>query len=141
MHHIVTYIRWIRYVYRYACGAVFLDLSKAFDTVDHEILLLKLLHSGFKHSVVNWFRSYLTHRSQCTCVNGALSDVRQMSSGVPQGSILGPLLFICYINDLPNILTKAKAFIYADDTALLVKGHNLESIEKELSDEFNVVTK
>ncbi len=105
-----------------ACGAIFLDLSKTFDTVDQKVLLLKLRHLGFKASVVSWFCSYLSNRQQCTRVNSSLSEVWQMSSGVPQVSILGPLLFISYINDLPGALTFSQSFIYADDTALLVKG-------------------
>ena len=63
-----------------------MDRSKAFDTVDHDSLLLELRHLGFQHSVISWFRSYRTERNQCTHVNGMLSDRRQMSSGVPQGS-------------------------------------------------------
>ena len=82
-----------------ACGAIFLDLLKAFDTVDHEVLLLKLRHLGFQYSVVSWVHSYLWDICyHCTRVNGVLSDGRLMNSGVPQGAILGPLLFICYIN-------------------------------------------
>ena len=109
--------------------------------MDHEILLLKLRHLGFKYSAINWFKSYLTDRFQCTRVNGNLSEQRQMSSGVPQGSILGPLLFICYINDLPSYLNDCSVFIYADDTALLVKGKDVDVIQETLTNEFFTITK
>ncbi len=123
-----------------ACGAIYLDLSKAFDTVDHHILLLKLRYLGFQHGVISWFRSNLSNRMQCTKVNGVLSDKAQMNSGVPQGSILGPLLFICYINDLPCHLTDSATFIYADDTAILVKGKSVDQIDNMLNSEFKKVT-
>ncbi len=120
---------------------LFLDLSKAFDTVDHEIILLKLRHLGLKMSAVSWFQSYLSGRKQSTCRGGCLSSPKQVNSGGPQGSILGPLLFICYINDLPNCLSSSDSFLYADDTAILVKGKCVESIEQTLNDEFKRVDK
>ncbi len=121
-----------------ACEAIFLDLSKAFDTVEYDVLL-KLRHLGFEHSVMSWFKSYLSNHHHSTRVNGTLSDSLQMNSGVPRGSILGPLLFICYINDLPNCLNKSSAYIYADDTALLVHGKDSEELEHLLSDEFSII--
>ncbi len=124
-----------------ACGVLFLDLSKAFDTVAHDVLLLKLRHLGMKLSVVNWFASYLDNRSQCCRVDGHLSSPQRMNSGVPQASILGPLLFICYINDLPSTLRKSAAFLYADDTALLVKGKSVNDINVDLNAEMRAVEK
>ena len=79
-----------------------LDLKKAFDTVDHEIFLDKLKLYGISKYCIQWFRSYLTGRSQCTTVDGILSDTCEITCGMPQGSINGPLAFLIYVNDLPN---------------------------------------
>ena len=86
--------------------------------VDHNILVRKLGMYGFGHQACSWFKSYLSGRVQATKVNGQVSDERVMSCGVPQGSILGPLLFIIYINDLKCYLNECKVSLYADDTAL-----------------------
>ena len=89
----------------HASGVLFLDLKKAFDVVDHQILLEKLKYLGFRESAVNWFGSYLKDRQQVTKLGGKLSNKNTVTHGVPQGSILGPLLFSLYVNDLPNVTT------------------------------------
>ena len=85
----------------YSCG-IFLDFCKAFDTVNHNILITKLHHQGFRGIVKKWFCSYLSERKQFVSIGNAMSDYKQISCGIPQGSVLGPLLFLLYINDFNN---------------------------------------
>ena len=98
---------------------VFVDLQKAFNTVDHNILLSKLSHYGIRGVSLNWFRSYLSNRSQFVTINGKNSETEPMSYGVPQGSVLGPLLFLIYINDLNQSIKYSTTRHFADDTNLL----------------------
>ena len=97
---------------------VFLDVTKAFDRVWHQGILYKLSCLGVSTSIVNWVKSYLTQRQQCVILNGCCSGWREIQAGVPQGSILGPLLFLVYINDLPEYIL-SKIFLFADDTSLM----------------------
>ena len=109
----------------YYTGMVLIDVQKAFDTVDHDILCEKLRAMGV--GSVDWFHSYLTNRRQLTDVNGTHSDWGDISCGVPQGSILGPLLYLCYVNDI-EISVNCKMMLYADDSVLLVRGKDPDII-------------
>ena len=119
-------------------GAVLIDLKKAFDTVDHKILLKKLWCYGFQNQSFDWFESYLTDRQQLTLVNNIMSDLlHEDVYGVPQGSVLGPLLFLLYIDDIKSVIQNAYCHLYADDTIIL-KGASdpdslIASLERELS--------
>ena len=112
---------------------VFLDLKKAFDTVDHVLLLAKLELYGVTGLALNLFKSYFAERLQVCSVNGKLSNPRIVSCGVPQGSILGPLLFLVYINDLPNCLQFTSARLFADDTNITVSGKSIEEMERTIN--------
>ena len=114
-------------------GVLFLDLKKAFDTVDHHILISKLQLYGIRGRSLEWFKSYLEERKQICTINGKLSDAREIGCGVPQGSNLGPILFLLYINDLPNCLESTKATLFADDTNLTCEGISPTEIENKLN--------
>ena len=115
---------------------VFLDLSKAFDTIDYEILFNKLHHYGIRGVALDWFRSYFQDRKLFVHYKGVSSDKLNLSCGVPQGSVLGPLLFIVYTNDLPNSILTAKSILFADDTTLYTSSNNMtelfNSVQRDL---------
>ena len=110
-----------------------IDFSKAFDMVEHSILLKKLEHYGIRGPALNWMSTYLHNRSQFVSIDGKKSSTKVLSHGVPQGSILGPLLFIIYINDIPNILKSAKFILYADDVNIILTAATINEINQQLS--------
>ena len=119
--------------------AVFLDLSKAFDMVNHSILLNKLEHYGIRGVPLQWFRSYLNERKQYVSFNGTDSTSLDIKCGVPQGSILGPLLFLIFINDLHNASKSLFFILFADDSNLLLSGPNINDLCKQMNQEIKAV--
>ena len=108
--------------------SVFIDLSKAFDVIDHSILIYKLKYYGVRGKCLNWFESYLSNRQQFTVVNGTNSKYNTVGCGVPQGSILGPFLFLIYVNDLPQCSQSLNYILFADDTSVFTSGNDLSSL-------------
>ena len=104
--------------------SIFVDYSKAFDTVPHSILLKKLDHYGIRGKINEWFSSYLTNRTQKTKFRNCTSDTASLKLGVPQGSVLGPILFLLFVNDLPNFSNFFRTILFADDANLSVDGDN-----------------
>jgi hypothetical protein len=123
-----------------ACG-VFVDLQKAFDTVNHEILIAKLDHYGIRGSANDWFSSYLKNRSQFVSILGFQSATKPVNHGVPQGSVLGPLLFLMYINDLHSAVLSSKVYHFADDTNLLNIGSSPKKMQKSINADLKIVYK
>jgi hypothetical protein len=128
-------------------GSIFCDLTKAFDCVNHEILLMKLYYYGIRGTCLSWFKSYLDNRKQKVCLSSDISDRgtsfnrEEVGSGVPQGSILGPLLFIIYLNDLPyGFLQGSKPVIYADDTNVLLTADNDSELKNKINHALDYMT-
>jgi hypothetical protein len=113
-------------------GLASLDLSKAFDSINHALLLEKLRKLGLGENVVTWCKSYLENRRQKTKFKKYMSDEHKVTSGVPQGSILGPILFICFTNDMASVFTDCKVLSYADDTQLIVSGTSKKQVITKL---------
>ena len=118
------------------CGALFVDFKKAFDIIDHDLLLRKLELYGLSDNTVNLLKSYLTNRQQCVRVNSSISSLKTLTNGVPQGSVLGPLLFSIYINDLP-LSIKNECELFADDTTIHSGSPDLGTLQASLQDSIN----
>ena len=123
------------------CGVVSLDLSKAFDTVDHGILLTKIYNYGLRGKIFDLMTSYLNERSQFVSVNGITSTHRPVSLGVPQGSVLGPVLFLLYINDMPLLINKSTLIMYADDTTIYYSHRDIDQLIAVLNNELGSVSR
>ena len=120
-------------------GAVFLDLKRAFDTVNHNILISKLANYNFSQNTLAWFTSYLSNRNQCVMINNTKSSFSQIKTGVPQGSVLGPILFSLYINDLPKSCQGADFQMYADDAVIYAHGTTATAVSKKLTEYLEAV--
>ena len=107
---------------------IFIDLSKAFNTVDHQILISKLNNYGVKGKNLSWFKSYLENRKQYLNYSNDVTNLAQIKCGVPQGSILGPLLFLIYVNDLCNASNILDPIMFADDTNLFLSHQNIKTL-------------
>ena len=118
-----------------------MDLRKAFDTVDHEILCKKLHIYGIKGRLLEWCTNYLKNRSRLTLVNNTRSKREGLNCGVPQGSVLGPLFFILYVNDVVSALEGVKIQSYADDTVIFASGKDTETLRSRLQNNLYVFQK
>jgi len=121
-------------------GVIFVDLKKAFDTIDHNMLLCKLSFYGFDLATREWFTSYLADRKQQCFVNGVLSDLQTLLFWVPQGTIFGPILFLLYINNLPKSLTFSTTRLYADDTSLTFSDTNAIDLKNQIETDLDHVS-
>ena len=124
----------------FGCG-IFIDLKKAFGTVNHSILLKKLDHHGVRGVPLQWFDSYLSDRKQYVSVNGSTSDELTITHGVPQGLVLGPLLFLLFINDLPSVSKVLTFYLFADDTNIYFESDDLIHMQKVVNRELPKVRK
>ena len=123
---------------RFGCG-IFIDLQKAFDTVNHKILLSKLDHYGNRGCALDWFRSYLSDRKQYVSVNRSKSNSPSITCGVPQGSVLGPLFILIYVIGLPNASKKRNFHLFADDKKIYYESRDLSNLIKIINKELRLV--
>ena len=135
--HVINYVSKALNSGEYCIG-IFFDLKKAFDVVSHKILLKKLAHLGVRGTALNWFKSYLSNRKQKTEVNGSLSTENNIDISVLQGSILGPILFLCFINDL-HLATDLFSSLFADDTCCLKSHKNLDELISYVNTEIHKI--
>ena len=117
-------------------GMILIDLQKAFDTIDHEVFFKKLSYLRFSSKTIAWFKSYLSSRTFKVNINKVLSDAGDLTCGVPQGSILGPLIFLLYVNDMPQSV-ECDLYLYADDSCLVFQHKDVKEIEKQLNKDFS----
>ena len=122
------------------CVCFFLDLRKAFDTINHEVMFKKFFHYGFRGTSNDYLRSYFTNRKQCVCINDLKSDLANIVCGVPQGSILGPLCFNLYINDMPKAVSE-NCVLFADDAAFIISSTNLMDLYRRILKLFEDLTR
>ena len=118
-------------------GAIFVDFRKAFDSLSHNILSLKLQAVGICGNLHEWLINYLNDRCQCTLVNGSISDLTLVQYGIPQGSLLGPRLYTIYVNDLPDAITLGNVLMYADDTTIYCIGKGFDEVCLKLNKVFD----
>ena len=120
---------------KYISSIVSIDLKKAFDTINHDILLNKLSNYGFRDVTLDFFSSYLNDRKQKTVYFNNESDIKNINYGVPQGSVLGPILFILFMNDLHLFSNKCSIILFADDTNIIFKNKNINNLNSLVTNE------
>lgn len=123
------------------CLCIFLDIAKAFDSVDHEEMLRTLEDYGFVGNTLDWFRSFLTGRSQCVQIEDSMSSFTAVTVGVPQGTILGPILFLLYTNSLFGLETRSRIISFADDTAMFLEAETWQELKMFAESDFNLISK
>ena len=116
-------------------GMILIDLQKAFDAIDHDILLKKSSAIGFSNHTIDWLKSYLSSRLFRVNLGNCYSDPSNITCGLPQGFILGALLFLIYVNNMSQTV-KSNLFLYADDSCLVFQGKDVIEIEKQLNEDF-----
>ena len=119
--------------------SLFIDFKKAFDTISHELLITKLSDLFLSKNLINWVKHYLMNRSQSTFANGVASSTNLLTYGVPQGSIMGPLLFLIYVNDMPKLPLSSEILLYADDTVLTCSANSLDVISNCIQEDIDLL--
>ena len=119
--------------------AVLFDLTSAFDCVDHRVLKHKLNHYGVNNTAFDWLSDYLSNRSQYVTFNGVKSSKQSISTGVPQGSILGPILFLIYINDFNNAVNSGTQLLFADDANHYLSGYDIFTLVRQINNDLKLI--